>query len=341
MNSTATRKFGKVCLYSLVAVYFLILVGGVVRSTGSGMGCPDWPTCFGKIVPPTSIDQLPADYKEQYAAYREKKNIKFARYLNVLGMEETARKILEDKSVLVEADFNPAKTWIEYINRLVGAIIGLFIIAVFYRSWNLRKTHPHLFWWSAAALVLVIFQGWFGSIVVSTNLTSWTITVHMFLALLLVANLIWLMVHATPAGLTVPRTTAWLLLASMTVLLIQIFLGTEVRAVLDRLASAMISPRTEWIEKAGMPFIVHRTFSWLVLGVQLALWAALRKTSVEKSLTLIPLLLTLGSLGTGVGMAWFAVPPFLQPLHLLVALAGFGYYYYLYLRQGLKEKAHQ
>src|SRR5688572_13854330 len=119
------RSFRRLAISTLVAVYLLILVGGIVRSTGSGMGCPDWPKCFGNWVPPTSVSELPENYKQIYADYRNKKNQRFAQYLNAFGMEDTAERLLNDPTVLTESDFNPTKTLIEYINRVIGVIIGL------------------------------------------------------------------------------------------------------------------------------------------------------------------------------------------------------------------------
>ncbi len=334
MNSTATRKFNRLCLSTLVAVYFLVLVGGIVRSTGSGMGCPDWPKCFGGWVPPTSVRQLPVNYKEQYAAYRDKKNQKFARYLSLIGLQDTANKILEDKSVLQEAEFNPSKTWVEYINRLVGVAIGLMIIAVFLASWQIRKHSRRLFMGAMATLILVVVQGWFGSIVVSTNLTAWTITVHMFLAVLLVVLLIWLFVRSGPqAEVKLDGTQLWLI-AGMVTLLVQIFLGTQVRETIDRLASL---PRQEWIANAGLDFIIHRGFSWAVLAIQVGIWLKFRKTGTDSSLTVVPFVLILSSLVTGGVMAYFSVPQFLQPIHLLLAVVTFGWFFQLYLQTNTRQ----
>jgi len=317
------KRFNKLCLSTVVAVYILILVGGVVRATGSGMGCPDWPRCFGQWVPPSSIDDLPTDYKEQYAAIREKKNLKFARYLDLAGLEETAEKIRSDKSILMEGDFDPVKSWIEYVNRLVGVAIGFFIIAVAWRSLRLRRESPWVFRIAVATLVAVIVQGWFGSIVVSTNLTTWTVTVHMFLALLIVLMLIFLYDRSSGLPAANGDTGVFILTAAaMLVLLVQVFFGTDVRAAVDRIASSM--PRSEWLSGAGMDFIVHRSFSWTVVVIYLLLFVKLRKTGGLNSLPLWLLVLTLGTFLTGAGMAWMAVPAYLQPVHLLLASLTFG-----------------
>lgn len=331
MTSAAIRGFYRLCLSTLIAVYFLILVGGIVRSTGSGMGCPDWPKCFGSWTPPTSVEQLPANYKEDFSAYRDKKNQKFARYLRLIGMKATADQIVADKSILEEADFNPLKTWIEYINRLVGVVIGLFIVLLFYRSISFRKSRPLLFWLALATLVAVIFQGWFGSIVVSTNLTRWTITVHLFLALLIVAFLIYLLEQSREVeSLQVQPSSRWWLLAAAMALLVQVFFGTEVRGSIDALALAL--PRESWVSRLGIDFIVHRSFSWAVLLLNTIFFLQIRKTIALKALSLALFLLILCSLATGIVMAYFDMPAAIQPVHLLIATLAFGLQLLLFFR---------
>jgi heme a synthase len=330
------HSFRRLTISTLVAVYILILVGGVVRSTGSGMGCPDWPKCFGSWVPPTSVEELPPNYKQIYSDYRHKKNQRFAKYLNVIGMEETAEGILNDPSVREEDDFNPAKTLIEYFNRIVGVTIGLFIIAVAAYSLKFRKVNSKLTILAFASLILVIFQGWIGSFVVSTNLTPWTITFHMFLALALVALLIYI-IHLTGSGFTVRTSLGfWWLLASMALLLVQILLGTQVREAIDQISGS--TSRENWIAAISDSFSIHRSFSWIVLLVHVGLIVRLRQTQGLKIFPVALILLILGTILSGAGMAYLGVPPFLQPLHLLLASVTFGLQFLLLLKLNRKEE---
>ncbi|MEJ1237838.1 COX15/CtaA family protein [Chryseolinea sp. T2] len=330
------RSFRRLTISTLIAVYVLILVGGIVRSSGSGMGCPDWPKCFGSWVPPASYDELPDNYKEIYATYRHKKNERFAHYLTSLGMDETANAILNDPSIRIENDFNPVKTWIEYVNRVVGVIIGFLIFAVFVFSFRFWKTSRRFTLIAGAAFFLVGFQGWIGSFVVSTNLTPWTITVHMFLALVIVALLVWL-VHETDFGTEITSSIGfWWLLACIAVLLVQILLGTQLREAIDRVAGAL--PRGSWIESIGRPFMLHRSFSWIVVILHVGLIVKLHKTRASKSFALALIVLILGTLLTGLGMAYFGVPPVLQPIHLLLATATFGMQFLFLLKLNRKEE---
>lgn len=325
------RSFRRLTISTLIAVYVLILVGGIVRSTGSGMGCPDWPKCFGSWVPPSSVSELPADYKSFYSQYRQKKNVKFAKYLRAVGLENTADQLLRDKSVLKEADFNPTKTWVEYINRLVGVVIGFLIFAVFVVSVRFWKTRRELTYIAFATFVLVGFQGWIGSIVVSTNLTPWVVTVHMFLALVIVAMLVYLIVKSAKEDSHMYHSsTLWWLLACIAVLLIQILLGTQVREAIDRVASLV--SRNLWIESIGDDFIIHRSFSWIVFFAHAGLVVNLMKTTGSKAFLIGLILLILGTILTGVSMASFAVSSYLQPLHLLLATVTFGMQFLLLLK---------
>lgn len=130
------KRFRNIGVLTIASVYFLILVGGIVRSTGSGMGCPDWPKCFGSWIPPTNINQLPSNYLEIYRDKRLQKNEKLASYLNKLGYTQVARQLLQNPTAYLETDFNVQKTWIEYLNRVVGVLIGFLIILTLFYSFT-------------------------------------------------------------------------------------------------------------------------------------------------------------------------------------------------------------
>jgi len=339
------QRFKVLSISTISAVYLLILVGGIVRSTGSGMGCPDWPKCFGSWVPPTSVEQLPSDYKEIYSNQRHEKNLRFAKYLQMFGMQETATKIERDPSIREEADFNPLKTWIEYLNRLMGVVIGMLIVGLFLYSVRLRKTYPVIFWLSLAVLVTVIFQGWIGSIVVSTNLLPGMISFHMLLALLIVMLLIVVYHKADRYSGLVPDLgfslkVKVLLLICALIYLLQLFKGIGIREGVDHLLQ-MGNERSKVLEMIGQSFYFHRSFSWVILIGHILLvywiWGSAKGSFANRVGAFLAVLVFL-EIVTGALMGYFAIPAFIQPIHLLIASLIFGFQVYLYLLIGRKKE---
>lgn len=336
-------SFRRASMITVIAVYFLIWVGGVVRSTGSGMGCPDWPKCFGSIIPPTSVDQLPDNYQEIYLEQRLAKNERFVATLNSIGLSDTADKIANDKSILVEEEFNATKTWIEYLNRLVGVVIGLLIILTVWKSFPLWKLDRRIPIIAVSSLILVLFQGWIGSLVVSTNLIPWMITFHMMLALLLVGLLVWLyhLSNVLRGGksvkMDVPAKVEWILTLGIVLMLVQIVLGTQVREQIDAVATSLGNMlRNEWIDRTGMIFLIHRSFSLSILLVHILyfVWAfkyTLRRSQINLWSQVLMAFVIL-EIATGMGMAYFGIPAFLQPFHLLIGCLITGVQVLLYLQ---------
>lgn len=333
--------FKRLSFVTLIAVYFLILVGGIVRSTGSGMGCPDWPKCFGSYVPPTDVSELPGDYKEYYASYRHEKNVRFARYLNFFGMTEKADQIVNDKSILVEADFNVYKTWTEYTNRLAGATIGLLIFAMMIGSISYFKEDKPVFYLSLFTFLMVGFQGWTGSIVVSSNLMPWMITIHMILALVIVLLLVYINFRIRRESLDTASNTDKRRIVILTVFClitmgVQIVLGTQVREAIDVIAADLsFALRETWVSKTGISFLLHRSFSLLIIGVHAWLLYAVLKnkhqSAIVKNIGRYVVLFIVIEIISGIIMAYFGIPPFIQPIHLLFSTVIFGVLYYMYL----------
>ncbi|TVP50984.1 MAG: heme A synthase [Mongoliibacter sp.] len=342
-------SFRSISLITVIAVYFLILVGGVVRSTGSGMGCPDWPKCFGSLVPPTSVNQLPNDYQDIYLAKRVKKNEKFVAQLDRLGFQKKAEEIRNDKSILIEEEFNPVKTWIEYLNRLLGAVIGILVLITVYRSLSLWKVDKKITIISVFNLFLVLFQAWIGSIVVSTNLLPWMITLHMVLALVIVCLLLYTYYSsyrlATKTGYATekPNRLYYILLVGFILMIVQIVLGTQVREEIDKVAFELgYLLRSEWVERLGLPFYIHRSYSLLLLGVHILFIYKVYKYSLRNTMLYKWSLILLGIIGleifTGIGMAYFAIPAFLQPIHLLFGSLIIGVQFVLLLQLNDQKK---
>jgi heme a synthase len=316
IDQQAEQSFRRVAVLTVCAVYFLILVGGIVRASGAGMGCPDWPTCFGQWIPPTEASQLPADYHERYA----------------IGYENT--------------QFNPVKTWTEYVNRLTGVTIGFLIFLTAWKSRIYRKYDKPIFYLSWAVFFLVGFQGWLGSTVVASNLKPVIITLHMLLAMVIVAMLIYVLARSQKqywGGLDaslLPGKFTFILLVAMAMTLAQVMMGTQVREAVDMIANEhKYIDRQFWRDDFPVIFYVHRSFSSLILAVNAWLFWKIIKAYPRTMLIFKAgvLLITLISCGivAGISLDRLGMPAVAQPIHLLMANLIFGtqFFLFIYLRQ--------
>jgi len=336
--ATSQNRFQKFNLISIVLLFVLILAGGVVRSTGSGMGCPDWPKCFGRYVPPTNVSELPKDYKQEYIAGRIAKNQKFAKTLDLFGFGDLAMRLRQDKTILVPEEFNAARTWTEYVNRLISTVLGFFLlIAAFYSFsyWNTRKSIPIL---SVLILVLIGFQAWLGSIVVSSNLVDWIVTVHMLLALAILALGIYAYHLAKVHGKPTINTKAVIYVVAVISLIlsvVQIAYGSEVRERIDAVSARLSGYRDGWVNSVGQIFMQHRDAAIIVLLANLVLYALIRRNfsrhSIQQQLMSFTFLVIMLQIVTGIVLSYLSLPPFAQATHVLLASLIFGAQFYLLL----------
>jgi cytochrome c oxidase assembly protein subunit 15 len=311
-DTPALARFRRMAWITLFAVYFLILVGGSVRASGAGMGCPDWPTCFGSWIPPTSEAQLPANYQEIYAD---------------LGYAET--------------EFNVVKTWIEYLNRLTGVTIGFLILLTAIYSWSVRRHDKSIATASVAAFLMVGFQGWLGSKVVASNLMPGMITLHMLMALAIVGTLLFAVARARRGIMMAesiegidPRFEKWLYIV-MALTVIQVTMGTQVREMVDYLNHTQGAERSSWVDALPWFFYVHRSFSAIVLFANLWLVALLvRSVGWTHTLTrfTIAMIMVIGlAIVSGATLGHLGMPALVQPMHLLGASLLFGLQFLIWM----------
>ena len=281
-------SFQTLALWTTGTTYFLILVGGLVRASGAGLGCPDWPRCFGSWFPPSSAADLPAGFDP--------------------------------------SQFNPALMWTEYLNRLLGVTVGLLILATFVSAWRHHRHTPRIFWPTLAALVLVAFQGWLGGVVVQSELAAWIVTVHMVVALVIVSLLLYATVYAFfQQGLATRlpgferRALAWTTLVLIAITLIQVVLGTQVREGVDAALDAGVA-RDGALAAVGRFDLWHREAAWFVIAATAILagivWTRYEDEVALTRTTLIVMALVVSQLLLGVSMAYVSLTPAAQVAHL-------------------------
>ena len=311
-------------IISIVIVYLVILAGGIVRMTGSGMGCPDWPKCFGFLIPPTERSQLEwksnSEYNKNQIVIIDETlfyaNDKF-KSKNKFEMSNWSEYTKHDYS-----KFNVYHTWIEYINRLIGAIAGLSVLILFVNSLKFLKTKKIITGLSFLALIAIIFQAWLGKMVVDSNLMANTITVHMLMAIVLLFILFSILAISNPSKkrVRISRNISILVLISIVLLLIQIITGTEVRKFIDiKMELLNYTENERWIENISSSFSFHRSFSWAIIIVNSLIYFYARKSGLKLKIIHIVNSLIFFQISSGIIMYYFHFPFSSQPIHLLIS----------------------
>ena len=330
------KNFRKAAKASLVLIYLVIIAGAVVRMTGSGMGCPDWPKCFGYYIPPTEETQLewqPDTFykKGRIIIVKEELRIADGDFTSAERFNETNWKPYTKHDYAI---FNPLHTWIEYINRLLGALSGIPVLLMTLFSFWLYRDNKWITILSVLTLFGLGFQAWLGKTVVDSNLAPFKITIHMVMALVIVAWLLWLLYLSKEKKVQAyDKLFNRLLLVAIGLTLIQIVLGTQVRQFVDEQVKLVGYDHPEsWLANPQLDFYFHRSFSVVVLLLNGYLFFRNKKRNLPfTEVNWIVVLIGVEIL-TGILMYYVDFPFGSQPLHLVIAALLFGVQFHLYLQ---------
>lgn len=278
-------SFQRLALGTTATTYFLILVGGLVRASGAGLGCPDWPRCFGSWIPPASAASLPPQFDP--------------------------------------SQFNPTLMWTEYVNRLLGVTVGLLIFATAVSAWRHHRHQPRILWPTIAAFLLVGYEGWLGGRVVAHELAAWIVTAHLIVAIIIVQLLLYATFEAVASTAGETRETdarvTWAIAALIGLTLLQAGFGTQVRGHVDAALDAGVA-RTAALATVGWLDLLHRDLAFVVLigAALLTLWMLARRSGLIPW-AFVVLALAVAQIVLGVVMAYVSLVPAAQVGHLTIA----------------------
>ena len=283
----SNKFFFRSALISTILSYLLIFVGGLVRVSGSGLGCPDWPKCFGRWVPPTSIEQIPAH------------------------IDPTA--------------FNIVLAWIEYGNRMLGVIVGISILLMTIIAVIYFKKNSKILFSSLLSLFLVVANGGLGAIVVSSVLNPFIVSLHMILALFLVSVLSYATIESYKlintqkfTGIFLSKKISISLIALWIFIIIEILLGTGIRTNIELIAidNPLLS-KGELLESLNSYKYFHSIlgFSLLFLSFYLCYLFKDDFLGLSKQLVLFIFVMIIFQIFLGELMIFFEMPQLTRLFH--------------------------
>ena len=319
---------------ALILVYLVILAGALVRMTGSGMGCPDWPKCFGYYIPPTEQKELefkPNNSYDEGQVIIKNEGLLVAKsdFISSNSFSETnwGKYTKHDYAI-----FNPLHTWIEFINRLLGALAGVACFITLILAFEFWKENKKIVVYSLLVCLLMGFQAWLGKTVVDSVLSPVKITTHMLTAFLIVAIQLYVIYVVLDKNFVrkYDKKFSITLIIVLLLTIAQVVLGTYVREFIDTIEKSG-APKSFWLLHPEITFYFHRSFSIVVLLANLYLLLRNRnlKLGFEKVNWVVRILIF--EIILGVIMVYGDFPFGSQTLHLVLATFLFSLQFYLLL----------
>ena len=272
-------SFQRLALWTTAITYLLILVGGLVRASGAGLGCPDWPRCFGSWIPPASAANLPPEF---------------------------------DLS-----QFNRTLMWTEYLNRLLGVTVGFSILATAVSAWRHHRREPRILWTTIAAFLLVGYEGWLGGRVVAHELAPWIVTAHLIVAIVIVQLLLY--ASFTSFEKETARSAGWPFIALIAITLLQAGFGTQVRGNIDDAIDNGTARDLALSTVGRLDFIHRDLAFVVLVGATLLTLRLLSRKSPLVSWGYLVLALAVTQIALGAYMAYGSLVPAAQVGHLTIA----------------------
>lgn len=284
-------RFQKFALVTTAVTYAVIGLGGLVRATGSGLGCPDWPKCFDRWIPPLSAADVPAHI---------------------------------DPSL-----FNFAKAWTEYVNRLVGVSTGILIFLTLVFAVKDHRNNKKILYSTIMAFILVGIEGWIGGRVVKSKLSPPVLTIHLLFAVIIACLLLYATVQAFSHTFakTNDRSLRRAAIGTLILALIQAGIGADFRGELQLLGQAGMA-RELWIDNVGAIDLVHRVLAAITGVAIFALYFYAEKRAPNdhriRRTALISVVLVVLQIAAGLALVRFDLLPSMQFFHLWLGVMLLG-----------------